>query len=734
MKKTNPTDDPFPQLPQHIRISIIVLMVAVVAVGSLLPLLLSEDSKRMISTLRARYRIGTLAKEDVVASHTFYYTDEEKTEEVRKQEVGKVLPVFRYSLVESRKVLDAIDRLWENANAYQAQNSDTKDEYADMVAFLAQLDVEERKKLLLLVTELVNRLLEDGVFDEEELVAVSNEGYEKIFVAKDYGASSLLEERAIDQCITGNTLESVLYRLLGMESGSSLPLFQQLMVFDLISFLVKPNMYYDTLETALRREEASRTVEPVVVKVEEGQIILKKDFVITEDALKTLEAMYLSEATYPTSKIIGHIIFTFLITYIAVYAIHRVFLHQKRSYQYIIIFLVGSLLTLVVTYLLLGFAARYALPLMEPFLPAIGLPILMALLTNRKRAGMISAAALGSWYTLLPGATVTTVFFITALAFCGIYFIRYVERRIDMIFQWFFSVIVSSFLVILHNLINGFGFTSIMGLISAITVNVTITYILVTVLLPIIENLFNLPTAFRLRELAYGDSPTLQRLSQVAQGTYNHSLVVADLAYEAAKEIGADPLLARVGALYHDIGKMDNPEYFVENREGSSKHEELKPSLSAAIIKSHVKIGAEKGRQIRLPQEVLDIINQHHGNDVIAVFYKEAQEAGALDEKSLPVKASDYAYTSPIPQTPEAAVVMLADSVEAASRTVKKPSAQKYERLIQQIIMGKIERKQLSASRLSLTDLDRIAQVFVKQLTGRSHMRIEYPTVQKESK
>ena len=156
--------------------------------------------------------------------------------------------------------------------------------------------------------------------------------------------------------------------------------------------------------------------------------------------------------------------------------------------------------------------------------------------------------------------------------------------------------------------------------------------------------------------------------------------------------------------MYHDIGKADHPDYFVENQANENKHDELKPSLSVAIIKSHVKLGLEKGREAGLPQEVLDIISQHHGNDVIQFFYAaakdEAQKAG------MEVKIDDFMYNGMPPTFPESAIVMLADCVEAASRTLKKPTPSKYQKLIKSIIMGKIEREQLGDSQLSLTDLD----------------------------
>ena len=246
--------------------------------------------------------------------------------------------------------------------------------------------------------------------------------------------------------------------------------------------------------------------------------------------------------------------------------------------------------------------------------------------------------------------------------------------------------------------------------------------------MPVAEKIFNLPTIFRLYELAYGESPLLTRLSQAAPGTYSHSMAVADLSEVGARAIGANALLARVGALYHDIGKIEHPEYFVENQSGANKHDEISPSLSVAVIKSHVKVGADKGREAGLPIEIIKMIANHHGNDIIQYFYHEAMklQAASNDDRGETVRASDFSYNAEIPDFRECGIVMLADSIEAASRTVT-PNASKYAKLIDSIFMGKIERGQLDNSGLTLNDIKTLSDAFVKTLVARNHSRIEYP-------
>jgi len=204
-------------------------------------------------------------------------------------------------------------------------------------------------------------------------------------------------------------------------------------------------------------------------------------------------------------------------------------------------------------------------------------------------------------------------------------------------------------------------------------------------------------------------------------GTYNHSIMVATLAESACREIGADPLIARVGAYYHDIGKMDQSEYFVENQTDYNKHLDLNPRLSATVIRSHVKQGVEKARQLRLPKEVIDIISEHHGNSLITYFYNEAKK---LNDAADP---EDYMYQGIPPRSKESAVVMLADVVEAACRTLEKPTVPRLEKFINDLVGKKIESNQLDNSDLTFREIGIIKKSFVNILAGYYHSRIEYP-------
>lgn len=260
-----------------------------------------------------------------------------------------------------------------------------------------------------------------------------------------------------------------------------------------------------------------------------------------------------------------------------------------------------------------------------------------------------------------------------------------------------------------------------------LSLNGFVSCALILALLPVIEQSLNLSTRFRLLELSDVNAPSLKELLTQAPGTYSHSMNVAHLAEAAAEAIGANPLLARVGAYYHDIGKTEQPEYFVENQRGTNKHDEINPRLSATVIRSHVKIGIEKARELNLPEPVIEIVAQHHGDSVIAWFYGKARET---DEN---IRPEDFSYPGSPPAGKEAGIVMLADSVEASARTLKKPTIPRLDEHVHQIILDKIRSGQLDHCDLTMRELDEVRHAFVRILAGQFHSRIEYPKAKEQA-
>ena len=256
-------------------------------------------------------------------------------------------------------------------------------------------------------------------------------------------------------------------------------------------------------------------------------------------------------------------------------------------------------------------------------------------------------------------------------------------------------------------------------------INGLLSAILAMGILPFLESAFHVTTVIRLLELSNSNHPLLKRMMTEAPGSYNHSILVGNLAEAAADAIGADALLVRVASYYHDIGKLKRPHFYIENqRPGENPHDKLQPALSAMIITSHVTDGIKMLREARFPEEIIDIVEQHHGNSLVSFFYHKAKEA-ALDPDE--IKEEDYRYKGRRPQTKEAALVMLADSVQAAIQALQSGDPQAIENRVREVINGKIASDQLADCPLTFRDLEAVVQSFLTVIAGMNHHRISYP-------
>jgi len=263
-----------------------------------------------------------------------------------------------------------------------------------------------------------------------------------------------------------------------------------------------------------------------------------------------------------------------------------------------------------------------------------------------------------------------------------------------------------------------------------LVINGAVSGIIVLGVLPIFEYLFGRVTNVKLLELADFNNPILNRLMLEAPGTYHHSLIVGNLSEAACKLIGANALLARIGAYYHDIGKLQKPEYFTENQDMKiNVHDALAPNMSKLIIMNHIKEGVELAKKLRLNPRIIDFIQQHHGKSLVYFFYRRAlEDAGSREE----ITEEGFRYPGPKPSSKEAAVVLLADSVEAATRTLREPNAAHIEESVHKIINNKFIDGQLDECDLTLKDLEMISSIFVRILSGIYHSRANYPEARSE--
>ncbi|MFQ6038281.1 MAG: HDIG domain-containing metalloprotein, partial [Candidatus Aminicenantales bacterium] len=252
-------------------------------------------------------------------------------------------------------------------------------------------------------------------------------------------------------------------------------------------------------------------------------------------------------------------------------------------------------------------------------------------------------------------------------------------------------------------------------------------------LLPVFEFFFGIATQARLHELTNSDLPIFRQMAMKAPGSYHHSLIVATLAEHAAEEIRLDPLLVKAGALYHDIGKIKRPEYFIENRRRNpDMHKDLKPAMSALVILNHVKEGVDLARKLRLPRKIREIVETHHGKSLVRYFFEKAKEA--YDPEMQKVGEESYRYPGPLPKSKEAALVMLADSVEAASRSLASPTKSTLRKVISEIFNSYLQDGQLDNCEISIRELRAVAESFLDTMYTIHHPRVEYPGFEFEVK
>ena len=359
---------------------------------------------------------------------------------------------------------------------------------------------------------------------------------------------------------------------------------------------------------------------------------------------------------------------------------------------------------------------EYRLP--ASYIPIAGLAMFITIIFNSLELSLV-CCVLASYFSgfLLNDSYFFSLLFLISGISASLLVIR-VRRRMQILTAGFITGALQCVLFWL-----GRGEVSFNSLVPNF-LNGAFCAVVVTGILPLLENLFGLVTNISLLELSDFNHPLLKKMALEAPGTYYHSLIVGNLAEAAAESIGANSLLARIGAYYHDIGKLNNADYFAENQQEADKHSNLSPTMSKMVIINHIKEGVDLAKQYRLKPQIIDFINQHHGNSLVYYFYRKALEELEEDDKML---EEGFRYPGPKPASKETAIVLLADSVEAAVRSLPEPQAAKIEEAVHKIINNRFIDRQLDECELTLRDLDKIARIFTHMLSGIYHGRIKYP-------
>jgi len=675
-----------------------------------------------VETARARDN----ARRKVV---TVYRHNREQIEQLREQLMGKVRQVV---LSES---LDALEKdpntrgLWQefmhgvpSSSKEDPQQVTTNLQYYEEFK-AAFADDEDRKKygdaVITAMNPLDRRGLLNGLqheWDEEG----GNQEQIRVFVSEGETPELVLVEDVLAE-----NVKATLRKRLNETLSASLArhTFAWLDVKDRLG----ETLIYDRERTSQAKEEAALATPNDMTKYDVGDLLADGGVAIDAEKLALLRKEYDAEsANTSLATKLSRTIATFgmyatvfsLCGFYSVFRRNRVFTDTSS--------LIRVLCLAVVTVGLCQFAALY-------FSEAVIIPLLLFSMTaviayNQELALLLSSVvALVVVVSLGMGLNEFTIY-VAAMA-TSILCLRHVRSRTKLIFVGLVVASIASATAI--------GSATLSDPVQGIDILIRAAWygffaivagMLMTGLLPFIERMFDIQTELSLLELADVAHPLLQELVRRAPGTYNHTINVASIAEAAAEAIGANGLLVRVGAYFHDIGKMVKPGYFIENQgDGANRHESLLPAMSTLVIIAHVKDGADLARQHNLPNVLVDFIMQHHGTTLVEYFYNRASEKSESDPDGERVDEHSYRYPGPKPQTKEAAVLMLADTVESAGRTLTDPTPSRIENLVHELAMKKLLDGQFEECGLTLSELKRIEVSLIKSLSAVYHARIKYP-------
>lgn len=506
-----------------------------------------------------------------------------------------------------------------------------------------------------------------------------------------------------------------------------------------------PNMEPDQKKTEAKRQAVVSNVEPVTITVEQGESIIEPHTRITAEDLEKYNAYRKALAKQKeyglgfNERLIEQLIMTFAILAVTAIAVSMGKPHLDRSARRIIVFsllLVANLAFMRGILALGDTALSTSFPgfnMVLPYLLPVALSSILATILIGTSPAILIALLSAIFASLMQANSYEVLVTSLISSLTAVFHCRDIRLRAKVVRAGIYSGLATALAVVFFGLFDELsGATIIQQMLAAVLTGV-LTGTLAIGLLPVIENMFKFTTEITLLELTDFNHPLLRRMQMVAPGSYHHSLMVANLAERAAAEIGANTLVCRVGALFHDIGKMVKPEYFIENqRDGYNPHVEKNPSMSALVIKSHVKEGLTMARQSKLPQVVEDIIEQHHGQSLIWYFYhaackkKEAENEGDPNAENS-VEESTFRYDGPKPQFKEAGIIMLTDAVEAASRSLSKVTPNSIEELVDGIFANFMKDGQLDECPITMREIETVRASLVFALINTLHQRTKYP-------
>lgn len=664
------------------------------------------------------FAAGEVADRDVIAARTFAVKRDAATlKEARRAARGSapVILVHRESVeFERRAVLDAFyDAI--TGDPQQAAELSTRSGLGlsdeESVAFAGQST--RARALRRLVDRVVQQLFQLGIADvdlesQDRPIVVMRGGGEEI------GSSDIICGPAL--------LRDAERRVAGLVEDPD----DRRLVGTLVSAIAEPNLILDERQSELRAQAAEAAVSPIIAEVRAGERIVRAHEVVTPLQAQKLAAYRRVEVgargAATTLDKFRRILVSVAVLMLLIGCVAGYIWRYRPD-------IAGNVKKEILLGVLILISALPSAPIISSALledvlaPVLLVPVLATILLDAQVAIILTVVTVFIVATYGSGpALFALIALIVSLA--TIYALNTIRKRSSYYRSILVVVGISIITVVVVDQAYGILLERTAERVVAQAASVVVCFMVALFLLPAFERFSGLTTDLTLNEYADLNHPLLRRLAVRAPGSFHHSIMVANLAEAAATAIDANPLLARVGAYFHDIGKMSKAEYYIENQMGAgNKHDRLAPSMSVLVIQNHVKEGIELAKEHRLPSAIVNFIPEHHGTSVISYFYNKAKSSESRSE----VRMDDYRYPGPKPRSRETAIVMIADTAEAASRSLEDPTPLRLEQLINKTIRDKFANGQLDQSNLTLDDLRRIGQAFIPILIGAYHARIEYP-------
>lgn len=639
----------------------------------------------------------------IVASKTINVIDNEKTEKRKQEWADRIEPVL--TPPQDDRSLDMKNDLRELFDSIK-QIRDGKAEYTD-----------KKQKISELMIDPGDDPLPDFVISY--LFKASDKNFSKMLYESNITLDRLLQRgiSAYDLATKDNE-EAIIKENI----KDSLPRIQKTSITQLLKKVLYPNRIIDELATSVAKKNAMNSVSPIVITFNKGEKIVSAGDYTTRLQIDALKKLGYNATPLDFMGMLGVVFLVGICLYtMAYYLTHFDPKYITPSYL--------SLMSLLAISVVI-FAVFLPANIPVYIIPIPAFAILLTIFTNSRVSSLATILlVIMIGVTLQYKVEALAVFIIGGLVASLASSIVNYYRRMDLVRSGFDVALVQVLLIMsIYLLQNGMGDINLkaaitdllMGLLSGL-----VSGIIVLGSLPLIESVFKIITPYGLAELADHNQTLLRRLQFEAPGTYHHSLMVSNLAEAAAESIGANPVLARVGAFYHDIGKLKRPLFFIENQSYfgiENPHEKLNPRLSKMVVTAHPKDGIDLAKEYKLPNVIHQFILQHHGDGLAAYFYQQALETEGAEN----ISKEQFRYTGPKPSSKEAAILMLADAVESAVRAIKNPTPAEIDEIIDRIIKERLLDGQISESPLTQKDLRTIAQTFNRILRGMQHHRIKY--------